>query len=252
MFLPADYKAPNSQNNYMKLAEGENKFRILTSPVLGWEDWQDKTPVRFRFNEKPLTSIDPKKPVRHFWAFVVWNYKEERIQILHLTQATVRKAIETLSKDADWGAPYFYDIKIFKTGKDKETEYTVNPLPHKELHSFIVEQFNEKPCFLDALFTSSDPFDAKWAQRTPGVFSKSDSIKQPELITKETCITVEQMILLKDWIFADENSDEAMKALLQKCGASSIDKIAPEKFDKAFEWAKNRVELQKLKNEVPF
>ena len=86
-FLPDDYKSPKSSNHYMKLQDGENKIRILTQPILGWEDWHDKKPVRYKMNEKPAKSYDPKKAIRHFWSFIVCNYNEEQIQILHLTQA---------------------------------------------------------------------------------------------------------------------------------------------------------------------
>lgn len=253
MFLPEDYKSPSSQNNYMKLQDGENKFRILSAPILGWEDWDNKTPVRFRFADKPLTSFDPKKPVRHFWAFIVFNYKEERIQILHLTQATVRKAIETLSKDADWGAPYFYDLKIFKTGKDKETEYTVNPLPHKEVHQFIIDEFNAKPCLLEALFDNADPF-APWMTKTPGVFTRGQEFVKTAISSSGTSyITSDQAQQLKDEAFQDINSDEAVKVLLQKCACSSLDTIPADKYIKCLEYLQGRLEKQKKEmNEVPF
>ncbi len=89
-FLPENYESPKQSGQYMKLADGDNRIRILTRPVMGWEDWQDKSPVRFAFDNKPLKSIDPKKPIRHFWAFVVYNYNEQKIQILNITQATIR------------------------------------------------------------------------------------------------------------------------------------------------------------------
>lgn len=252
MFLPDDYKSPSSQNNYMKLQDGENRFRILTAPILGWEDWADKTPVRFRFADKPLTSIDPKKPVRHFWAFVVWNYATESIQILHLTQATVRKAIETLSKDVDWGAPYFYDIKIFKTGKEKETEYTVNPCPAKEIHAYIIEQFNEKPCKLEALYDNQDPF-APSVTRTPGVFSRSDVVKPTSNAQGSAFITNAQSQQIIDMINQDTNVDEALNRVLTGANATSIENIIAEKFMKVVDFLAKRLEKQKLEmNEVPF
>lgn len=157
-FLPEDYESPKASNHYMKIQEGENRIRILTAPVLGWEDWQEKKPVRWKLENKPTKSFDPKKPVRHFWAFVVFNYIEERIQILQVTQATIRKSIEALCRDKDWGTPYHYDIKINKTGEGVDTEYTVNPVPHKPLDPYIISCFKEKRCNLEALYTNDDPF----------------------------------------------------------------------------------------------
>lgn len=169
-FLPTDYKAPSLNTGYMKIQEGENKFRILSKPILGWEDWDNKRPVRFRFENKPEKSIDPKMPVRHFWAFLCWNYAEEKIQILHLTQASIRNKIQSLSIDKDWGEPYFFDIKVVKKGQGKDTEYEVHPVPHKDLHPSIEEAFHAKPCYLEALFDNGDPFSPNWKTYTEGVF----------------------------------------------------------------------------------
>lgn len=175
LFLPTDYQAPKTSNHYMKFVEGENKFRILSAPVLGWEDWNDKKPVRYRLDQKPAKSIDPKKPVKHFWAMIIWNYTAEEIQVLHVTQASIRKAIEALCSDADWGAPYFYDIKVVKSGENLETEYTVNPLPHKPLPPHIKDLFNERRCNLDALFTNDDPFDKTHTSFSAGIFDSQDA-----------------------------------------------------------------------------
>jgi len=180
-FLPIDYKSPSLNNNYMKFVDGENKIRILTSPIFGWEDWENNRPIRYKFEDKPLKSVDPKKPARHFWAFVVFNYLTEEIQILQIVQATLRKQIQTLCEDGDWGAPFFYDIKIIKKGEGVATEYMINPLPHKPTADYIISQFEEKPCYLEALYDSADPFDKKWDTFTPGVFKRDDElVKKPE------------------------------------------------------------------------
>lgn len=202
MFLPVDYEAPKTSNHYMKFVEGENKFRILSAPLLGWEDWLDKKPVRYKMADKPAKSIDPKKPVRHFWAMIVWNYTSEEIQILHLTQATLRKSLEALCKDADWGAPYFYDLKVMKTGEGIDTEYSLNPLPHKELSPHIKEMFNERRCNLDALFYNDDPFSKEHGEYTPGIFVKRDL----EAVKSANCITMEQAYEL-DMILSECDAD---------------------------------------------
>ena len=170
-FLPTNYKAPASTGNYMKLQDGDNMIRILSEPILGWEDWDNKKPIRYKFDNKPMNSVDPEKPIKHFWAMIVWNYVEEEIQILQITQAGIRKAIESLSNDESWGAPYFYDIKITKEGKELKTKYSVNPRPHKKLDPRIKEAFLEKPCSLNALFSNGDPFNAS-GNYTNGIFEK--------------------------------------------------------------------------------
>ena len=178
-FLPENYEPPRSSNFYFKIQDGENRIRILTAPVLGWEDWQEKKPIRFTYDNKPQKSIDPKKPVRHFWAFVVYNYADQKIQIMHITQATIRKAIEGLCKDSDWGDPYNYDIKVLKSGEGVDTEYSVNPVPHKPVDPSIIEMFNENRCNLNALFTCDDPFALHWEEYTPlGVSGNKVKIKK--------------------------------------------------------------------------
>ena len=168
-FLPEDYKAPSMNDNYMKLQDGENKFRILSKPIIGWEDWIENKPVRYSMKEKPAKPHDPKKPLRHFWAFIVWNYAIEKIQILQITQASIRSSIECFCKDKDFGSPYFYDLKVYRKGEGMNTEYTVTPLNKAPVTDKVKEEFENTPINLEALMTGEDPF-AMSDKYTPGVF----------------------------------------------------------------------------------
>jgi hypothetical protein len=48
-FLPTNYEVPVSDGNYMKLKIGENRFRVLSSAIVGYEYWtKDNKPVRSR------------------------------------------------------------------------------------------------------------------------------------------------------------------------------------------------------------
>lgn len=157
-FLPEGYEAPKGNSNYMKLQNGENKFRILSKPIIGWLDWKENKPLRFPMDKKPSAPIDPKRKVKHFWAFIVWNYNENKIQVLEITQSTIQSAITSLSKDPDWGSPFKYDIKVMRSGENMETEYQVNPVPHKKVSEEIQEAYMAQPINLEALFTGDDPF----------------------------------------------------------------------------------------------
>lgn len=160
-FLPSDYSAPAGSSNYMKLLKGENRFRIMGKPIVGYEDWTaDKKPVRFRMADKPTKPITPTGKIRHFWAFPVWDYTDSRIKILEITQSTIQSAIQSLSQDADWGSPFGYDIKVIRTGDGMETEYTINPVPHKEAPQEAKDAFKATPIHLEALYDSEDPFSA--------------------------------------------------------------------------------------------
>lgn len=161
-FLPEGYEAPKGSEGYMKFKDGENRFRILSRPILGWLDWKDKKPLRFRLNAKPEKPVDPKQAIKHFWAFVVWNAAEAKVQILEITQVTIQAAIQSLSKDDDWGNPFEYDIKVKRSGSGLETEYSVNPAPKSKLSDEAKSALERMGKInLDALYEGGDPFDAK-------------------------------------------------------------------------------------------
>lgn len=165
-FLPTDYEQPKTTSSYMKFQEGENRFRILSKPIIGWQDWtEDKKPVRFRFSEKPDRPINPKKAVKHFWAMIVYNYAAKDVNVLEITQATIQSAITNLIKDAEWGEPYNYDIKVTRSGEGMDTEYSVAPSPHKPLTQEIVDAYIAKPCSLEKLFNNGDPFETTVGDR---------------------------------------------------------------------------------------
>lgn len=165
-FLPTDYEVPDKAGNYMKLQDGANRIRILGSAIVGWEGWKtqkdgSKKPVRKRLSEQfPMSEVDDEDRVKHFWAFPVWNYQEERVQILELTQKSIQKAIKALVADEDWGTPTGYDLVITRSGQKLETEYQVQPKPAKELDKEITKQYNEMNINLEALFENGDPFES--------------------------------------------------------------------------------------------
>lgn len=157
-FLDDNYEAPAMGGHYAKLQDGSNKFRILAKPILGWVGWANGKPERFTFKSKPDRTFDQGKPARHFWAMIVWNYNENAVQILELTQSMIQKAIQDLSKSEDWGNPYEYDIIISKTGKEKNTKYTVQPSKPKPLADEVKKAALDRPIYLDAMFVGGDPF----------------------------------------------------------------------------------------------
>lgn len=160
-FLEADYSAPVSGGNYAKINDGENKFRILSKPLLGWVGWQNKKPLRFAYKSKPDIQFDENKPARHFWAVIVWDYSDKSIKVLEITQATIQQSITELVRSEHFGAPYEYDIIIKRTGHDKNTKYTVLPLTKKKVDEEVYKAALEKPAYLENLFTDSNPFDVK-------------------------------------------------------------------------------------------
>lgn len=176
-FLPKDYKVPNVDGQYMKFKDGENRFRILSPAITGWELWIDNKPKRYREDEdvpmedQEKADIDERtgepRMARHFMAFVVWNRNAEpkpKLQILEVTQKKVKNGINALNKSKDWGDPTGdkgYDILVTRTKTGEQAmnvEYSVMPSPKKKLDAGIVQFFKDSHIDLEVLFDGGDPF----------------------------------------------------------------------------------------------
>lgn len=222
-FLPQDYETPKQNNHYMKLEEGENKIRILSRPILGWEDWKDTKPIRFKYKDRPEKPINPEKPIRHFWSFIVYNYANQEIQILHVTQSSIKKAIEALCADSEWGSPHQYDLKITKSGEGMKTEYSINPSPHKPITDEMRKKFKERKCHLEALFTNEDPFASHWKEYTPIIDEDVRDVKDAPL---EQLITLEQFVALDEYLMDNEElTNNIKKYLKDRFGHENINEM---------------------------
>jgi len=169
-FLPKGYTAPEVQSNYMTLEEGVNSFRVLSPAIVGYEWWveqgvEGRRPVRVRtLDEIPdevREATDSRQQAKHFWAFSVYNYASQTIQVLEIKQKTVMRAIEAFVKNPKWGDPQRYDLQIEKvrTGsQERDVEYNVIPEPPSPLDEGIVELVRGVPVRLEALYEGQDPF----------------------------------------------------------------------------------------------
>ena len=167
-FLPENYKVPTS-SNYLKLTEGEHTFRVLSSAIVGWEYFtKENKPVRSQdpFEELPDDIKDGGK-VNPFWAFIIWNYDESKIQIMEITQKTIMFPIKSLVDNPKWGNPQEYDITITRKGTGMlDTEYSVMPNPHSNVDENILTQLERTKIDLTALYRGDDPFQNE-AQNSP-------------------------------------------------------------------------------------
>jgi hypothetical protein len=169
-FLPKGYETPESEQRFLELAEGQNTFRILSPAIVGYEWWEDtgngdRVPRRVRTAEEVPTDVrnaaNSRDKAKHFWAFVVYNYQTQTIQVLELKQQTILRAIEAFVKNPKWGNPQSYDLTIekVKTGsRDWDVEYNVIPEPPSPLDAGIAELANHVPVRLEALYEGQDPF----------------------------------------------------------------------------------------------
>lgn len=169
-FLPTDYEAPAGNNRYMKFKDGDNRFRVLDSAIVGNELWINKKPVRKRmtdpFTRDQLESADTDREgnpsrAKHFWAFPVIDSSDSTVKILEITQRSVQDALRVIVQDPDWGSPTGYDLLVKREGSGIETSYSVNPKPAKPLSDAQKATWDavvEKGFDLDELFISGDPF----------------------------------------------------------------------------------------------
>jgi hypothetical protein len=169
-FLPKGYETPQSDQRYMELAEGTNTFRILSPAIVGYEWWEDagngdRVPRRVRTAEDVPTDVrnatQSRDKAKHFWAFVVYNYHTQTIQVLELKQQTIMRAIEALAKAPNWGNPRGFDLTIekVKTGaREWDVEYHVIPEPPSPLDEGIAELARQVPVRLEALYEGEDPY----------------------------------------------------------------------------------------------
>ena len=159
-FLPENYEVPSSGGgNYFKPVTGDNKLRILSDVVTGWQYWNvDNKPVRMR--EKPsetpsdirLNDDGKSDRVKHFWVVLVWDYDSSQLKIWEITQAGIQGALAEFANDEDWGHPKNYNILLKKEGEKINTKYTVIPKPAKALDDRIIKEWQEAKVNLDAVF----------------------------------------------------------------------------------------------------
>lgn len=163
-FLPENYELPKGNSGkYTKFENGTTRIRILSSCLVGWEYFDTEKKVhrqKTRFEKTPW--IEEWRSQKEFWAFVVWNYNTENIEICQLTQKWLKEAILNYCKDSDWWDPKNrYDLKITRTWEKLDTSYQVNPWIPSATEEFILEEFKNTNIVLEALFEWKNPFDYK-------------------------------------------------------------------------------------------
>jgi len=165
-FLPANYEVPKTSGNYLKFEKGANKFRIVSSAIIGYVYWNNQNkPVRVEQRPEEIPADirfeNGKYSIKHFWAFTVIDRSDGKIKICEITQSSIMTAMKAIIDNADWGNPQGYDINITKTGDSLETKYTVQPSPHKPLTDEEQELVKNTFVNLNALYVGADPFSDK-------------------------------------------------------------------------------------------
>lgn len=152
----------SNKGGFMKFHDGQNKFRILSAPVQGWEYWtNDNKPIRSHEYPKVMQPDARKDAPKFFWAFVVWNMASKAVEILEITQRTIIEPIQELVMSEEWGNPTGYSLTVTRKGEGLNTEYSVVPSPAQVTPSDVLDAFKAKPIRLEALFDGSNPFEEK-------------------------------------------------------------------------------------------
>ena len=187
-FEQTDYKMPVT-SNYMKFKDGVNTFRVLSSAIVGYEYFKDDNkPVRSRHDFDGTPGIKKDGEVKHFWAFAVWNYEAERIQILELTQKGIMSYMQSLINNKKWGNPTGYDITVTKTGAGLKTEYDTMAEPHSVVDNKISEAWSKCKIDLTELYEGGDPFKPSNSQANKPAEEVAQSV-EPSGYTGEVADT---------------------------------------------------------------
>ena len=153
--LPENYEVATSEGSYTRFVEWDTKLRILTSPIMWYEYFTtENKPKRSKEKFKNTPDIKEKWQVKEFWAFVVYNYNTENVEICEITQSSIKKQLYQLSRDEDFGDPKQYDIKIKREWKGVDTRYMITPLNKTEFSKDVdIKNIN-----LEAMYSWDNPF----------------------------------------------------------------------------------------------
>jgi hypothetical protein len=173
-FLPKGY-TPATSSDFMKLGEGANNIRILSKPLIGKLYWvspdglvrekgkgqKGDKPFRIEYSQK-LPKEVLEFQTKEFWAMKVYDYKDEAIKILEITQASILRSLYEFVNDPKWGDLRKYDVNIKREGSGMDTKYFVMPSPPTPLTAEVIELSNASEIDLSTLLSpvdTSDPFE---------------------------------------------------------------------------------------------
>ena len=174
-FLPKDEKEPVVKN-YLNPSDADEDgitFRVLSSAITGQEYWKTVTNDQGEETRKPIrVGATDNVPVaeletnrwgkldlpKYFWAFVVWNVSANKIQIMNITQKTIRRQIKALLRNKKWGDPHGYDLTLTKSGEGRDTEYTIQPNPKEKVDPEVVKMYEDMNIDLENWRNGEDPF----------------------------------------------------------------------------------------------
>ncbi len=177
--FPSDYTPPASNgDNFLKFTQnGKYYFRILSSPIIGYEYWskapgaEKAKPIRSKTRPDESELIHPeiregkKSFPKEFYAFKVFAYNDNtrkagKIKVLSTTTKSIKDDIRYFMTNADFPKADKYDFIVEREGPGGlKTTYNVSRLDSSEQTPELQEANATVKVNLDALFENKDPFD---------------------------------------------------------------------------------------------
>ncbi|MDI9407219.1 MAG: hypothetical protein QM522_10995, partial [Chitinophagaceae bacterium] len=170
--------------NPSSISEGE-KVRITflgEDSLAGFEAWVSSRDgskrIPLRFGQDPTRSdleeraadeggvVDAETVAKPFYAFAVFNYDAEAVQVFQFSQQSLAgPIIDALSDEEVEAEPHLYDFVMSATGTGRDKRYSVLPVPGRRRKAdadktvaAAWEAVLEKGFDLDVLLSGGDPF----------------------------------------------------------------------------------------------
>lgn len=185
MAIPKNVEIPKASGQFMKLQDGSNRLRFLSDVITGWEGWKDNKPFRHKGDVCKIKPEDvdlnknTKKPnINYFWAMIVWNYTEKKVQVLEITQKTIMGKLYNYEQDSEWGDLKGYDIDIIKGKKDNKVNYDVIAKPAKEVAPEIKAEYENTEIDLEKLFEGDYPINYSEGEAEDIPFDEIEALQQ--------------------------------------------------------------------------
>tara|TARA_R110000744_G_scaffold55149_2_gene116657 strand:+ start:4627 stop:5163 length:537 start_codon:yes stop_codon:yes gene_type:complete len=157
----SDLDIPTSESSGLfmkKLEQGQNRMRILNTPIQGYVWWPEDEgkPKRVKEANQIPTGV---KDAKYFWFLTIAMGSE--IKFLEIKQKTILSQIKALSDNKEWGEVQDYDITITRSGQDLETQYTVVPNPKKAIDDEAAKKWAGMKArySADSLFINGSPLE---------------------------------------------------------------------------------------------
>jgi len=189
-------------NNFTRLEEGENRFRLIYKPVYGAEVWFRRVAVneetgealtnddgspkmessvkRYKAGEPIIVPSEyrgwQKDKARKFIGLLAYNYKTGGVEILTVSQSKLFDDLfDKLKYSPDNVNPFKSDLKVTKKFDSKKLiggkmmdiySYTVGQTKENDPSVEMLKSIEALPFLpdMDSLFTGGDPFEVQDAE----------------------------------------------------------------------------------------